>query len=257
MSGYTPDQLAEQKVLIRRFYAKDLSHSEFDDAMAAIKAEQDIVNAAQQAVYDARRVLDVWLGGDYQKQIYAGSNSTCQSAGVRAAKSGGSYTEAFNKKWKEIDSECKKATAAKREELQSCQTVAEITALSRKWEGPKISQDDSGAAQAVPTEPKQEVFKQPVPVIPKPVGIEWEVSGGGIFLNARRGIPDGINRLVIINRQGERFEVRAFTKAGIEWQASFPGLSWDPSSAQHPDGHRWDGHISQEQYEMIKANGRL
>ena len=70
--------------------------------MSAMKARQRIPNEIRQRMLDARRKVDVWLGGEYRRKSYVGVSSSCQSAGYKAAKSGGSYKKAHNAKWKEL-----------------------------------------------------------------------------------------------------------------------------------------------------------
>ena len=66
MAGFTKPQLADQLVLIRRFYARTLSRTEFDAQMSDLKAEQIAVNAIRQRMLDARRKVDGWIGGDFR-----------------------------------------------------------------------------------------------------------------------------------------------------------------------------------------------
>ena len=141
MPGFTKPQLADQLVLIRQFYAKTLSRTEFDAQMSDLKAEQGAVNAIRQRMLDARRKVDGWIGGEFQRRAYAGVASSCQTAGVKAAKSGGDYTKAYNARWKELTEPIKAEVKAKRKELKSCETTKAVAKLSAAWGGPHIERE--------------------------------------------------------------------------------------------------------------------
>ena len=138
MAGFTKPQLAKQLVLIRQFYAKTLSRSDFDAQMSDLKVEQGAVNAIRQRMLDARREVDGWIGGDFGRKAYAGVASSCQTAGVKAARSGGDYTKAYNAKWKELTEPIKAEIRDKRRELKSCETTEAVARLSAAWGGPQI-----------------------------------------------------------------------------------------------------------------------
>ena len=134
MAGFTKEQLNKQLVLIRQFYAGKLSSKDFNAKLSAMKAEQRIPNEERDKFFAARRKVDGWIGGEFQKKAYAGVRSACQSAGYNARGGPpGSYKKAFNIKWKELDGKIKAETKTKREKLQSCKTIAEITKLSISW----------------------------------------------------------------------------------------------------------------------------
>ena len=82
----------------------------------------------------------------------------------------------------------------------------------------------------------------------------WTQSGA--FRNTRTRIPDGVNRLVIINRGGGVYEARAFAD-GTAWQAEYPGVTWQSVGTPGGDGQRWDADITEAQYDSIFATGRL
>ena len=90
-------------------------------------------------------------------------------------------------------------------------------------------------------------------VLPLPMP-PWTQSG--VFRNTRTGIPDGVNRLVIINRGGGVYEARAFAD-GTVWQAEYPGVTWTAVGTPGGDGQRWDADITEAQYDQIFATGRL
>ena len=138
MAGFTKPQLAKQLVLIRQYYAHTLSRDEFDAKLADMKEAQSAINAIRQRMLDARRKVDGWIGGDFGRKAYAGVGSSCQTAGVKAAKSGGDYTEAYNAKWRELTEPIKAEIEAKRKELQSCETTEAVATLSAAWGGPQI-----------------------------------------------------------------------------------------------------------------------
>ena len=150
MSGFTKDQLDEQLVLIRKFQSRKLSSTEFDAQMSAMKARQRIPNEIRQRMLDARRKVDVWLGGEYRQKSYVGVGSSCQSAGYKAAKSGGSYNEAHNAKWKELTVPIEADIEDKRGELKACNAIQEIARLSDTWSGPRIEIEE--APTEAPTE---------------------------------------------------------------------------------------------------------
>ena len=151
MAAFTKSQLADQLVLIRQFYARTLSRADFDAQMSDLKAEQGAVNAIRQRMLDARRKVDVWIGGEFQKTSYAGVGSSCQTAGVKAAKSGGDYTKAFNARWKELTEPIKAETKAKRKELKSCETTEAVAKLSAAWGGPQIESEKAKQPKKAPS----------------------------------------------------------------------------------------------------------
>ena len=151
MAGFTKPQLADQLVLIRQFYARTLSRADFDAQMSDLKAEQGAVNAIRQRMLDARRKVDGWIGGDFGRKAYAGVGSSCQTAGVKAARSGGDYTKAYNARWKELVEPIKAEIKAKRKELQSCETTEAVAKLSASWGGPRIEREKAQQPKKAPS----------------------------------------------------------------------------------------------------------
>ena len=147
MAAFTKPQLADQLVLIRQFYARTLSRTELDAQMSDLKAEQSAVNAIRQRMLDARRKVDGWIGGEFQRRAYAGVASSCQTAGVKAARSGGDYTKAYNARWKELTEPIKAEVKAKRKELKSCETTEAVAKLSASWGGPQIEGEKAQASK--------------------------------------------------------------------------------------------------------------
>ena len=239
MAGYTQEQLDEQLVLIKLFQSGDISEDVLDRKLWVMKSEQDVVNAKQQQVYDVRREVDSYLGGDYGRQAYAGVNSMCQSAGVKAIRSGGDYSEAFNEVWNRERDRIEGDIQAKRNELYQCETTYQITKLASLW-GLEIAQ-----------EPVQENPDEACNDFPT-----WELSGGK-FYNTRAGIPDGINRLVLIRDSETEHRIRAFTHDETNWQDFFSGIEWNRKDHVYSDGNRWDGRITREQFNAIYENGRI
>ena len=160
MAGFTKPQLAKQLVLIRQFYAHTLSRTEFDAKMSDMKEAQSAVNAIRQRMLDARRKVDGWIGGDFGRKAYAGVGSSCQTAGVKAAKSGGDYTKAYNAKWKELTDPIKAETAAKRRELRACDSIQAVAALSAAWGGPQIEVKGLKSAKKVEEPPSGSDMKE-------------------------------------------------------------------------------------------------
>ena len=160
MAGFTKPQLAKQLVLIRQYYGHTLSRTEFDAKMSDIKAAQSAVNAIRKWMLDARRKVDGWIGGDFGRKAYAGVGSSCQTAGIKAAKSGGDYTKAYNAKWKELTDPIKAEIKNKRRELQSCETTEAVAALSAAWGGPQIEVKGLKSAKKVEEPPTGSDMKE-------------------------------------------------------------------------------------------------
>ena len=107
MAGFTQDQLDEQLVLIMKLYSGELSNSDFDKSMSELKDVHQAVNDSHQLVLDARNTVDIWIGGAYQRKMYAPVRSACEDARDAVKGSMEDRKKAFNAKWKELDYEIK------------------------------------------------------------------------------------------------------------------------------------------------------
>ena len=109
---------------------------------------------------DARREVDGWIGGDFGRKAYAGVASSCQTAGVKAAKSGGDYTKAYNARWKELTEPIKAEIIDKRRELKSCETTEAVAKLSASWGGPQIELNGVKSVKKVKEPPSGSDMKE-------------------------------------------------------------------------------------------------
>ena len=239
MAGFTMTQLDEQLVLIRQLYAGKLSQDDFDASMSEMKSQQKVVNDAHQLILDARNIVDIWIGGVFQRRSYAPVKSACEDA-RDAVKTGNmeDRKRAFNAKWKELDAEIKANTADKRRFLKECETLTAVAVLSESWGGPHIN---------IP-EPVSESV--PESVVEPTTEIVWRLSGGK-FYNATEGIHVDIERFVLIVDDINNYRARAFAE-GQDWQMDFVGVNWS-----YVNGQRWDATITKEQHDLIKEHGRL